>query len=133
MDESLHPVASAYGAKETMDRCEAAARARGLTIFARIDHAAGAQAVGLPLRPTELLIFGDARVGTRLMQAAQTMGIELPLKVLVWEDAAGQTWLGYGDPRVAAARHGVAAELEPVTTKMAAALGELAAEATGRR
>ena len=133
MDETLHRSASAFGPEETMDRLEAAVREHGMTVFARIDHAAGARSVGLPLRPTELLVFGDARVGTYLMQAAQTMGIELPLKALVWQDEAGLTWLAYGDPRAAAARHGVAAELATVTTKMLTALAELAARATARQ
>ena len=87
---------------------ESAAKAKGLTIFARIDHAAGATSVGLPLRPTELLIFGNARGGTPLMQLAQTIGIDLPLKMLAWEDAAGKTWLSYNDPAWLAARHGIA-------------------------
>ena len=94
--------------KATIDRLENAAKAKGLTIFARVDHAAGATSVGLPLRPTELLIFGNARGGTPLMQLAQTIGIDLPLKALAWEDAAGKTWLSYNDPAWLAARHGVA-------------------------
>ena len=127
---SLQAVASAFSAKETMDRLEAAARARGLSVFARIDHAAGASAVGLALRPTELLVFGDARVGTKLMQAAQTIGIELPLRALVWEDDAGRVWLAYADPSDAAARHGIGAETHETTTKMLAGLAALAAQAT---
>jgi hypothetical protein len=77
---------------------EAAVKAKGLTVFAHVDHAAGAAAVELPLRPTELLIFGNARGGTPLMQSAQTIGIDLPLKILVWQDATGATWLFYIDP-----------------------------------
>jgi uncharacterized protein (DUF302 family) len=69
-----------------------------MTVFARIDHAAGAAEVGLPLRPTELLIFGSAKGGTPLMQSDQAVGIDLPLKALVWEDANGKTWLSYNDP-----------------------------------
>ena len=90
--DGLTTVESPFGPKETMDRFEAAIKARGMTVFARIDHAAGAAAVGLPLRPTELLIFGSARAGTPLMQADQTVGIDLPLKALVYEDAAGKVW-----------------------------------------
>ena len=133
MSENLNATASAFDVKETMDRLEAAARARGLTIFARIDHAAGTRAVGLPLRATELLVFGDARVGTALMQAAQTMGLEVPLKALAWEDEAGRVWLGYADPRAAAARHDVDAATAAVTTKMATGLAALAAEATTKK
>ena len=89
--EGLTTVKSGYDPKETMDRLEADVRAKGLTVFARIDHTAGATAAGLTLRPTELMIFGNARGGTPLMQAAQTIGIDLPLKALVWQDASGDT------------------------------------------
>jgi uncharacterized protein (DUF302 family) len=78
-----------------MERLEAAVKAKGLTSFARIDHAAGAAEAGLSLRPTELLIFGNAKGGTPLMQLDQTVGIDLPLKALVWQDASGNTWLSY--------------------------------------
>ncbi len=89
-----------------MDRLEVEIKAKGLTVFARIDHAAGAAQVGLALRPTEVLIFGNARGGTPLMQSSQTAGIDLPLKCLVWQDEAGKTWLSYNDPELdrAAAR-----------------------------
>src|SRR4029450_12973509 len=73
----------------------------------RIDHAAGAAAVGMPLRPTELLIFGNPPAGTPLMQAEQTIGIDLPLKALVWEDASGGVWIAYNDPAWLAVRHGL--------------------------
>ncbi|MDQ1741517.1 MAG: hypothetical protein QOE53_3169, partial [Pseudonocardiales bacterium] len=81
-----------------MDRLQAEIRAKGMTVFARIDHAAGATEVGLTLAPTELIIFGNARGGTPLMQSVQTVGIDLPLKALVWEDADGNTWLSYNEP-----------------------------------
>jgi uncharacterized protein (DUF302 family) len=105
--EGLVTVRSQHGPEETMNRLGAAVRAKGLTVFAQIDHAAGAEAVGLPLRPTELLVFGNARSGTPLMQASQTIGIDLPLKVLVWQDEAGATWLSYNDPDWLARRHGL--------------------------
>jgi uncharacterized protein (DUF302 family) len=76
-----------------MSRLEAEVKAKGLTVFAHVDHAAGAAEVGLPLRATDLLIFGNAKGGTPLMQLDQTIGIDLPLKVLVWQDQAGATWL----------------------------------------
>ena len=117
-------------AKQTADRLEAAIHARGLTLFARVDHAAGAIAAGLPLRPTELLMFGNARGGTPLMQAAQTIGIDLPLRALVWQDADGATWLGVNDPAYLAERHGVAAEAAPVIAAMTALLDALARDAT---
>jgi uncharacterized protein (DUF302 family) len=103
----LITVASAFGAKETMDRLEKEIRGKGLTVFARIDHAAGATEAGLKLRPTELIIFGNARGGTPLMQASQTTGIDLPLKALVWQDAAGKTWISYNEPSWIIQRHGV--------------------------
>ncbi len=105
--DGLVAIKSSYAAKETMDRLEFQARQRGLTVFARIDHAAGAAAVGMSLRPTEVLIFGHPRGGTPFMLCAQTVGIDLPLKVLVWEDGDGQVWLAYDDPAFLAQRHGV--------------------------
>lgn len=99
---------SPHGAKDTMNRFEAAAKERGLNVFARIDHAAGAAKVGKTLRPTEVLIFGNPQGGTPFIECAQSVGIDLPLKVLVWEDANGQVWLGYNDPAYLASRHGVA-------------------------
>jgi uncharacterized protein (DUF302 family) len=107
--DGLTTVASAHPVKETIDRLEAAVKAKGMTVFARVDHAKGARDVGLELRPTELLIFGAAKAGTPLMQAQQSIGIDLPLKALAWEDAAGQVWLSCNDPAWLAARHGVAA------------------------
>ena len=98
---------SSHGPKETMDRLAASVTAHGMNIFARIDHASGAAEVGMSLRPTEVLIFGNPKGGTPLMQAAQTMGIDLPLKALVWQDENGKTWIGYNDPHWLAARHGV--------------------------
>src|ERR1700745_1646319 len=103
----LTAIKSSHSPSETMSRLEAAVKARGLTVFARIDHAEGASAAGLPLRPTEVLIFGNAQGGTPLMQAVQTIGIDLPLKALVWQDASGQTWLSWNDPAWLATRHGL--------------------------
>jgi uncharacterized protein (DUF302 family) len=102
-----------------------------MTVFARIDHAAGAAAVGLSLRPTELLIFGNAKGGTPLMQSTQTIGIDLPLKALVWQDASGSTWLSYNDPSWLAKRHGLSREVEATLGAMAAALDAMARTATG--
>lgn len=100
---------SPHNAKVTMDRFEATAQQRGLKIFARIDHAAGAASVGKTLRPTEVLVFGNPRGGTPLMECAQSAGIDLPLKALVWEDAQGQVWLGTNDPAWLVRRHGAPA------------------------
>src|SRR5262245_62031129 len=105
--DGLVTIESRNGPEETMNRFQAEVRARGMTVFAHIDHAAGGASVGLPLRPTELLIFGNARGGTPLMQSVQTIGIDLPLKALVWQDASGSTWLSYNDPAFLACRHGL--------------------------
>jgi uncharacterized protein (DUF302 family) len=122
---------SAHGVKEIVDRLASEVTAKGMTVFARIDHAAGAKAVGLPLRPTELLIFGNAAGGTPLMQALQTTGIDLPLKALAWQDADGKCWLSYNDPAWIAQRHGDAAPVGAVTARLAAALAALAKAAAG--
>ena len=105
--DGLIAVKSPYSAKDTMSRLEDLVKQRGLNVFARIDHAAGASKVGKSLRPTELLIFGNPQGGTPFMECAQSAGIDLPLKALVWEDAQGQVWLAYNDPSYLAQRHGV--------------------------
>jgi uncharacterized protein (DUF302 family) len=105
---------SRHGPKETMDRLAAAVTDQGMSVLARMDHAAAAAEVGLTLRPTEVLIFGNPRGGTPLMQVAQTIGIDLPLKALVWQDEAGKTWLSYNDPEWLAQRHHAAAGTGPV-------------------
>ena len=99
-----------------------------MTIFARVDHAAGAAEVGLRLRPTELLIFGNAKGGTPLMQPTQMIGIDLPLKALVWQDASGETWLSFNDPAWLAQRHGLSGA-ETAVGNLTAALNALAKEA----
>lgn len=104
--DGLITLKSPRSAKETMDKLESLVKERGLNVFARIDHAAGAAKIGKTLRPTELLIFGNPQGGTPLMECAQTAGIDLPLKALVWEDASAQVWLGYNDPAYLAQRHG---------------------------
>jgi uncharacterized protein (DUF302 family) len=104
--DGLVSVVSTRSAADTMNRLEALVKERGLTVFARIDHAAGATKVGKTLRYTELLIFGNPQGGTPLMECAQTAGIDLPLKALVWTDAAGKVMLSYNDPAYLAKRHG---------------------------
>jgi uncharacterized protein (DUF302 family) len=129
--DGLITIRSSYGPQDTMNRLEAAVRAKGMTVFARIDHAAGAAAVGLSLRPTAVLIFGNAKGGTPLMQSTQTIGIDLPLKALVWQDASGSTWLSYNDPGWLAKRHGLGREVEATVGAIAAALDAMARTATG--
>jgi uncharacterized protein (DUF302 family) len=101
-----------------------------LIVFARIDHAAGAAKVGKALRPTELLIFGNPQGGTPFMECAQSVGIDLPLKVLVWEDATAQVRLGYNDPAYLAQRHGAASC--PAVENLRKALAGLAEAAVAR-
>lgn len=113
-----------------MDRLEADIKAQGMQVFARIDHAALASKTGMMLQPTELLIFGNHHAGTPLMQANQTIGIDLPLKALVWQDASGGTRLSYNDPRWLAGRHGLSQAADAAVNAMAAALDALARAAT---
>jgi uncharacterized protein (DUF302 family) len=128
--DGLITLPSSFGPKETMDRLEAEIKAKGMTVFARIDHAAGAAKADFQLRPTELLVFGSAKAGTPLMQANQTIGIDLPLKALVFEDAAGKVWLSYNGPRWLAERHGIGAGATQTVDAMAAALKAVAKKAT---
>src|SRR6201987_329268 len=128
--DGLITIESRHGPEETMNRFEAEVRARGMTVFAHIDHAAGAAAVGLPLRPAELLIFRNARTGTPLMQSAQTLGIDPPLKALVWQDPSGTAWLSYNDPAFLARRHGLAGVGNTTVKRLAAALEAIATKAT---
>jgi uncharacterized protein (DUF302 family) len=128
--DGLITTRSSFGPQETMKRLESEVRAKGMTVFAHVDHAAGATEVGLPLRPTDLLIFGAAKGGTPLMQAAQTLGIDLPLKALVWQDEAGVTFVSYNDPAFLAQRHGLGATAKPIVDAMSGALKAIAAKAT---
>jgi len=118
--QGLTTIKSSHGPQETMNRLEAAVKAKGMTVFARIDHSAGASAVGLSLNPTEVLIFGNAKGGTPLMQLVQTIGIDLPLKALVWQDASGDTWLSYNDPAWLGKRHGLSGTEAPIGNLTAA-------------
>ena len=105
--EGIVTVKSAHSVQETANRLEAVLLEKGMNVFARINHAAGAEKVGQTLRPTELLLFGNPKVGTPLMQCAQSTGIDLPQKALIWEDDTGSVWLAYNDPAHLASRHGI--------------------------
>jgi uncharacterized protein (DUF302 family) len=129
--DGLIKVQSSHGPAETMERLVAEIGAKGLTVFARINHAAGAEEVGLALRPTDLVIFGNAKGGTPLMQSHQEIGIDLPLKALVWQDAAGGTWISYCDPAWLAQRHGLGSEVEPPVKAMTAMLSAVTRAAAG--
>jgi uncharacterized protein (DUF302 family) len=131
--DGLITLRSDFGPEETRKRLETEVRARGMTIFAQIDHAAGAAAVGLSLRPTYLLIFGTAKGGTPLMQSVQTVGIDLPLKMLVWQDAAATTFLSYNDPTYLAHRHDVGGSASPAVQAIAGALQAIASTVTKGR
>jgi uncharacterized protein (DUF302 family) len=130
--DGLITIPSSFGAEETADRLESEITARGMTVFARVDHAAGAAQVGMTLRPTELLIFGNAKGGTPLMQSDQTVGIDLPLKALIWEDGDGKTWLSYNDPKWIAQRHGLGTGADRITDTLAVALKAVTRAATER-
>ncbi|MDX1815346.1 MAG: DUF302 domain-containing protein [Thermodesulfobacteriota bacterium] len=129
--EGLVTVKSSYKAKETADRVERLAKERGMTLFNRIDHAEGARTVGMPLRPTEVLIFGNPKGGTPLMTCEQRVGIDLPLKMLVWEDEKSSVWIGYSDPEVLKDRYDIAG-CDAVIGKMKGFLGKLASDAARR-
>ncbi|MCK1363977.1 DUF302 domain-containing protein [Bradyrhizobium sp. 62] len=128
--DGLITIRSSFGPEETMKRLEAEVMAKGLKIFAHVDHAAGAAAAGLPLRPTNLILFGNARGGTPLMQQSQTSGIDLPLKALVWQDEQGATWLSYNDPAYLAGRHGIGEPAKAAIVAMTAALHAIATKVT---
>jgi uncharacterized protein (DUF302 family) len=127
--DGLTTIQSNFGARETMDRLEAEVKAKGLTVFARVDHAAGADAVGMQLRPTELLFFGNARNGTPLMQANQAAGIDLPLKALVYQDGDNKVYLAYNNPSWIAQRHGLGAGVLATVEALTKGLEALAAGA----
>jgi uncharacterized protein (DUF302 family) len=131
-DNGLTTIASDFPVGETIDRLAKLATARGLHIFAHINHAAGAANVGMPLRPTQLLIFGNPTGGTPLMQDKQTTGIDLPVKALAWEDENGRVWLSYNDAEWIAARHGLGAASKTAVDAASAVMAALTKAATAR-
>jgi uncharacterized protein (DUF302 family) len=130
-DSGLVTIESAHSAAETLSRLEAVLKTKGIQVFARIDHAAAAADAGLNLRPTVVLIFGDPRAGTALMQADQHVGVDLPLKALIWEDAGGHAFVTYNDPRWIARRHGLTGPAAEAAGRLAAGLEGLAKAAAG--
>jgi uncharacterized protein (DUF302 family) len=129
--EGVISVESGYSVALTVDRLEGILKKKGMTVFARIDHTAGATKAGLKLRPTVVVLFGNPKVGTPLMHCGQTVAIDLPQKALVHEDDAGRVWLSYNDPKHLAQRHG-AKGCEEVLQKIENALGAISAKATTR-
>ena len=120
-DNGLINKKSPYSVKKTLNRLEKILRSKGITIVTRWSHDKGAKKVGIPLRPTELLIFGNPKLGTHFFTSKQTAGIDLPLKALAWQDEAGQVWLTYNDPHYIANRHGIT-NRDEIVKKMTAAL-----------
>jgi uncharacterized protein (DUF302 family) len=131
MIQGLTTHLSDYGPKDTANRVVSAIEARGIPLVAKVDHAEAAALVGMSLQPTLLLIFGNAKAGTPLMQAAQTMGIDLPLKLLVWEDSAGRTNLSYNDVEWLGRRHNLGNDSAHALAALVQSLADIAAEATG--
>lgn len=130
-DNGLVSTKSAHTVNVTADRLVKALQMKGMTVFTRINHAEGAHKVGKALRPTELVIFGNPKVGTPLMQCGRSVAIDLPQKALIWEDEAGQAWLSYNDPNYLAERHGIKG-CEEVIKKIERALGNFAKAATNK-
>jgi uncharacterized protein (DUF302 family) len=130
-ENGLISLPSRHSAGETLQRLLAALARRDMTVFARVDHAANAAAAGMRLRPTEVVLFGNPKGGTALMQDQQTAGIDLPLKVLVWEDAGGKAWLSYNDPQWLVDRHGLGGKSAAAVAAMTTALHALVQEVTG--
>jgi uncharacterized protein (DUF302 family) len=131
LPEGLVTAQSRHGPAETLARLEAGIARHGLTIFARIDHSDGAKAVGMELRPTTVLIFGSPKSGTPLMQMSDSIGLDLPLKLLIRQEANGQTFLAWDDPAWIARRHGLGEASEPIVAKMQAAIAAIAGDAAG--
>ncbi len=130
--EGMINVPSDYNVSKTADRFEAILHRKGMTVFARVNHTDGARKVGKALRPTELVIFGNPRVGTPLMQCEQSVAIDLPQKALVWQDAKGKVWLSYNDPEYLKRRHAVKG-CDKVFAKIEKALAGLTKAAAQRQ
>ncbi|PHQ25059.1 hypothetical protein CLH62_11950 [Marinobacter guineae] len=127
--DGLVTVKSSHDVKATADKLESVLKEKGMTVMARVNHQQGAEKAGLELRPTEVMIFGNPKVGTPLMQCAQSVAIDLPQKALIWEDENGDTWLGYNDPDYLKSRHGIEG-CDPVLEKVSGALAGFAKAAT---
>jgi uncharacterized protein (DUF302 family) len=124
---------SRYAAAETSARLAAWVASNGMSVFARIDHSAGAAAVGMPLQPVEVLIFGSAKGGTPLMQADPTIGLDLPLKALIWEDGEGGTWLSYHQVTWLAKGHSLETDHRMLLEKLDSVLESAAQHACGSK
>ncbi|MBN3560713.1 DUF302 domain-containing protein [Aliamphritea spongicola] len=128
-DDGLIRLKSASSVAQTADKLEAVLKAKGMTVFTRINHTKGAESVGLSLRPTEVVVFGNPKIGTLLMNCSPQMAIDLPQKTLIQEDEQGQVWLSYNDPQYLAERHDIQGCEKPLK-KVAGALNAFAQKAT---
>ena len=128
-NHGLINIKSNHSVKVTLDRLENVLKKKGITIVTRWSHDAGGKKAGIPLRPTELLLFGNPKLGTHMFTSNQTAGIDLPMKALAWEDEKGQVWLTYNDPQYIADRHGIKDRAE-IVKKMTGALKKLTNVAT---
>ena len=129
-DSGLISKKSKFSTSETLDRLEAVLKKKGITIVTRWSHSQGANKVGIKLRPTELLIFGNPKLGSHFFTSKQTSGIDLPLKALAWEDEKGQVWLTYNDPDYIINRHGIK-DRPKIVSKMSKVLDKFSSVATG--
>ncbi len=129
--EGMVTVESSHSVKDTVDKLETVLKSKGMKVFARIDHAAGAASVDMQIRPTEVLLFGNPKVGTPLMICNQSVAIDLPQKMLVWEAEDGKVYLGYNDPAHLKARHSLEG-CDEVLGKVSGALGNFAAAAAAK-
>lgn len=123
ISEDLIVKQSANSVNITMDRLEKIVKSKGVTVFLRLDHAKGANKIGNSLRPTQLLVFGNPKLGSPLMMSNQTIGIDLPLKAIVWEDSDGKVWLAYNDPTYLSKRHHIE-DRKAIFTKMTKVLNK---------
>ena len=130
--EDFQTIKSHYSVKETLDRLSETLTKKGIKVMARVNHAAGAKSAGLALKPTELLIFGNPKLGTPLMQTNRMIALDLPMKVLAWEDEQGEVHVAYTMPKALAKRHSVEGKDE-IIGKMTTALAGLTAAATGSK
>jgi len=128
-DSGIISVKSVHSVEKTLDRLEALLHKKGMTIFKRVNHSVGAKGVGIDLRPTEVLIFGNPKIGSPMMVCAQTIAIDLPQKALAWEDEKGQVWLSYNDPSYLATRHHMKG-CDKIVKKVSTALANFAKGAT---
>lgn len=129
-DNGLITKKSNYSVKETIDKLEAVLKSKGVTVALRWSHSDKAKGVGIELRPTELLIFGNPKLGSNMFTSKQTAGIDFPMKALAWEDEKGQVWYTYNDPAYLAKRHGIT-DRDKVLAKMTKALANFSKAATG--